>query len=88
MARKSRLYLKRKVAGARNDIDRALDKIVWLHEKFDSVHPEHGELLEAIGKGLIMQKALLEKFWELSWGSLPSRWDAYVGSGKKRDKDG
>lgn len=88
MVRKTRLAQKRKVAQARNDIERALGKIVSLHEEFASVHPSHGQLLEAIAKGLILQKALLEKFWELSWGSLPGSWDTYVGSGKKREKDG
>lgn len=85
MAKRERLTLKRKVAQARNDIDRALTKIAFLHDKFAKTHPSHAELLEAIGKGLILQKQLLEKFWTISWGSLPSEWDTYVGDGRKRE---
>jgi len=88
MARYERLYLKRKVAGARNDIETALSKIVWLYEQFEPVHPEYAQLLEAIAKGLLLNKSLLEDFWRLTWGKLPSRWDAYVGDGVRRDKDG
>lgn len=84
MAKRDRLQLKRKVAQARNDIDRALGKVAFLYDRFDSVHPEHGQLLEAIAKGLILQKALLERFWEHTWGSLPGDWDSYVGDGRKR----
>lgn len=88
MAKQDRLTLKRKVAQARNDIERALGKVAYLHQKFDSVHPEHGQLLEAIAKGLILQKALLERFWVHSWGSLPGDWNTYVGDGRKRAAPG
>lgn len=88
MPRASKEAYKRKVAQARNDIDRALGKIAYLYDQFNPVHPEHGQLLEAIAKGLILQKALLERFYEIAWGSLPVRWDSYVGDGRKRERDG
>jgi len=88
MAKRDRLLLKRKVAQARNDLDRALGKIVFLHDQFDSVHPEHGQLLEAIAKGLLFQKSLLERFWEIAWGSLPGDWNTYVGDGRRKGEDG
>lgn len=88
MVKTKRTYLKRKLAQARNDIDRALGKIVDLHEMFESVHPQHAELLEVIAKGLLLQRGLLERFWEISWGSLPKDWDSYIGDGRKRGKNG
>lgn len=84
MTRRSRLYLKRKVAQARNDLDRALAKVAYLHREFAPVHPDYGQLLEAIGKGLILQKGLIERFWVLAFGSEPEDWETYVGAGKKR----
>lgn len=88
MARPGKLLLKRKVASARNDIDRALSNIAYLHQQFNPVHPKHGQLLEGIAKGLILQKQLLERFWEIAWGSEPIDWDTYVGDGSRRGKDG
>ena len=84
MTRPSRRNQKRKVAQARNDIDRALGKIVTLHDEFNPVHPEYGQLLEGIAKGLLLEKSLLENFWLLAWGGLPLDWDTFVGDGRER----
>lgn len=86
MVKTSRTLQKRKLAQARNDIDRALGKIVSLHEQFGPVHPEYASLLEAIAKGLLLEQGLLEDFWRLAWGSLPGNWDSYVGDGRDRPK--
>lgn len=79
MSRPERQALKRKVAQARNDLNRALAKVVALHEEFEPVHPQHAELLEAIGKGLLFQRELLEQFWVICWGSPPNDWNSYCG---------
>ncbi len=84
MARRHRKDQKRKIAQARNDIDRALGKIVSMYEEFNPVHPEYAQLLEAIAKGLLFEKGLLEDFWRLAWGNLPGNWDTYVGDGRER----
>lgn len=85
MPKTKRTLLKRKVAQSRNDIDRALGKIAWLHQQFNPVHPDYGQLLEAIAKGLILTKGLLEDFYRIAWGSDPADWDSYVGDGRKRE---
>ena len=84
MARPHRKNQKRKIAQARNDIDRALGKIVILHDEFNPVHPEYAQLLEATAKSLILSKQFLEDFWRLAWGALPGNWDTYVGDGRER----
>ena len=87
MARPHRKNQKRKIAQARNDIDRALGKIVILHDEFNPVHPEYAQLLEATAKSLILSKQFLEDFWRLAWGSLPGNWDTFVGDGRERGGD-
>lgn len=84
MARRHRKDQKRKIAQARNDIDRALGKIIILYEEFKPVHPEYAQLLEMIAKGLLLEKGLLEDFWRLAWGAAPENWDYYVGDGRDR----
>jgi len=86
MGHAARLLQKRKIAQARNDVERALGKIAYLHDMYKDVHPDYGEYLEAIAKCLLMSEDMMERFWELAWGSLPSNWDTYVGDGRDRPK--
>lgn len=88
MTRKTRLYQKRKVADARDDIERALGRIALLHDEFVAVHPDHAGLLEAIAKSLLLSQQMLEDFWRISWGMLPSNWDAYLTPGRSKSQIG
>jgi len=71
MPKTRRDVLKRRVAQAYNNVDRALANVRDLHDQFDPVHPEYGEFLVVIGQTLTQVHKLLMEFWVHAWGELP-----------------
>lgn len=69
--------LKRSLAKANHDLDRALANIQDVHEAFDNVHPEYIDALEAMAIGLVVVQESLKAFWASAWGGIPETLDGY-----------
>lgn len=69
--------MKRCVAMADNDVERALFNVKELHDNFDGVHPVETVALETMAQGLVCVQGLLHDFWSLCWGTCPESLDGY-----------
>ena len=82
MASKSvakRKKIKRSMAQAHHNLDRALEAIQGVHGIFEPTHPQHAELLEMIARSMLMTQELIMSFWQAAWGGRPSNIDTYRG---------
>ena len=71
MPRNKRMALKRLAAQSHQNLTRAMEDLVKLHEVFEPVHPEYAEFLEAIVAGILFQQQNVERFGVYAWGKWP-----------------
>lgn len=62
MPKTNRDYMLRKHDQAMNDLDRCLEKLQWLHEKYSARHPRHASMVQGIASGVIEIQTILERF--------------------------
>lgn len=79
MGMTKRHALKRSMAQANHNLDRALANIQAVHTQFSGVHDDYAEYLEKIAQAMIFTQALIKKFWQLAWGKWPEDMDAWRG---------
>ncbi len=71
MTQTKRDKLKRSLAQAHNDLDRAMANLLAVKAVFDEHHPDMGENLETLATlCLTVQQGILV-FWAMSWGKAP-----------------
>lgn len=79
MSRPQRLKLKRGLAQAHHNIDRALASIQTVHTEFEGVHDDYAEALQIMAQHLIQVQAWMLGFWAKAWGKPPKDIDSYRG---------
>jgi len=72
-----RRRLKRHVAKAYNDCDRALENIKKLHDLFDGVHKTEADSLVIMAEGLLSVQEMLKAFWTVCWGGVLDSFEGY-----------
>lgn len=79
MGQTKRDKLKRSLAQAHNDLDRAMANLLQVKAVFDEHHPDLGEHLEMIAKSCLMTQQAILQFWAHSWGKAPRDISAWRG---------
>lgn len=79
MAQTKRDRLKRQLAQAHNDLDRAMANLLAVKAVFDEHHPELGAHLEMLAAGCLMIQQQIIEFWAHSWGKPPQDIGAWRG---------
>jgi len=77
MGKTKRDMLKREVAQALHDLDRAGQNLHTLYTHFAPVHPEYGLYLQVIAESIQVTYEMLLKFWDHAWGPHPETYDHY-----------
>lgn len=71
MGQTKRDKLKRSLAQAHNDLDRAMANLLEVKATFDEHHPDLGSHLEMMATGCLITQNEILKFWAHSWGKAP-----------------
>lgn len=77
MGQTKRDKLRRELAKAHNNLERALGNIQVVHAQFAPVHLEYAEFLEKMAQTMILTQEMIMVFWERAWGKRPGDIDSW-----------
>ncbi len=78
MPKRAKDRLKKIIAQANNDINRAGANINAVEAEFRPVHPELADGLVAALSLLVSTQDVINKFGEVAWGMTEPNWDSYL----------
>lgn len=79
MGSTKRDQMKRTLAQAHNNIERALGNLMDVEQQFSGVHDDYAEALQIMAQHLIQVQQWILGFWVKAWGKLPKDIDSYRG---------
>lgn len=77
MAKTNRDYLRRNLAQALHNLEKAEACLGPVWTEFEPVHPEYAASLLLIGQTIKSIRESILKFWLWAWGKLPDNIDGY-----------
>ena len=77
MAAKKGKQVRRELAQALNNMDKAAYGLTYLASLFKGPHPDMAEYLENMVKGLLTLQEAGLTFWEWAWGKRPSDYNVW-----------
>lgn len=77
-------FLKRTIAQAVLNLQRAARHLADVHDEFVDVHPVEAEYLRQLAISSIMIVDLIDAWWSEVWGPRGSDWESYRNPTKKK----
>lgn len=68
---KGKQEAKRRLARCWCNIDRTLDMLALFHQQLEEHHADIADLVDNVGKELVIVQSQLEDIWKICWGELP-----------------
>ncbi len=77
MAKTKTTKMKRILAVALHNQERAAQGLALLHDIFEPTHEEHAQYLAALIKNQLQLQEMALKFWEFCWGKRPKDFNTW-----------
>lgn len=78
MARKRSDELKRRIAQAYRNIDKAMEYLLEAKRTFEPVHPEYSQFIDVILQNTLVSQVGIQTLGKMAWGYFPKNTQSWI----------